>query len=203
MAILSDTFPSPSLDSNRWSSTVAGSGAIAVGSPSDGVYISSIDDDGDSAIIDSDGKLQVAAGQTFDVRIEYNDLDTDPDQNLYAFLSWRSALKSGGQPVYGIDLVVMRDTGGNYYFQRRTLSSGSPTIWTNIIADPTSGANGKLRITRSGYTYSLYYFDSTLTLPDWVFLDTITLGSNGGGFFAFGYFAVNPASPSFPLIIGT
>ena len=199
---MTDYFPAPSLDTTRWTSNTVGSGMITVGVPSDGVFITGIDDDGDSALIDSEAKIYTPAGQPFAVNIDYNDLAADPDQVISAFLGWRSTEQDAGIPLYGVDMLIScYPLTGRYWFEKRTTSLDA-TVWSKIIEDPMDGANGKLRIVRSDYIYSLYSYDRTLTAPDWRKLVDLEMDTNGSGFVTFGYFAFDPLAPSFPNILG-
>lgn len=194
MSTVFDVFPPPSLDSNKWSSTLVGSVGLSVGVPSNGVYPLTVDDPGDQVRIDSEGKISTPSG-SFDVRLFYADVFSDLDENIVSFLGWRSTQKDGlGDPAYGIDALLCVKPDPVYEFQKRAINLGSVGRST-VLIDPTSGADGGFRIVRSGTDYQLYYYNS-----GWVLFETEALPHNGPGYIVFGQFAESPTLLAFPWI---
>lgn len=182
MGVYQDTFPPPILDASKWNASLIGSVGLSVGSPTDGVYPLTVDDDGDAVIIDSETKIPVSSIHPFDMEVGYREVYAGPTVNTYIFLGWRSVLKGGGVPLWGIDVILKVGVGPSYTFQKRVVLNGSVTQ-VDLIPDTTLGADGTLRITRSGTVYSLYHYDG-----GWVLLDSVDLGFNGLGFVVFGVF---------------
>lgn len=182
MGIYQDTFQPPALDATKWTPTLVGSVGLDVGSPTDGVYPLTVDDDGDAVVIVSDGKIPVASIHPFDMEIGYRDVYPAPTVNTYIHLGWRSVLKGGGVPLWGVDVLLKIAPGPAYTFQKRTVVNGVVSH-VDLVPDTTFGADSTFRIVRSGTSYALYHYNS-----GWVLLDTVALGFDGLGFVTFGVF---------------
>ena len=72
MSTFTDEFPAPILDATKWTGTTVGTCSIVVGAPTDGIYPTTVDDDGDSVLISSDDKLIVPGLIPFKFRINSN-----------------------------------------------------------------------------------------------------------------------------------
>jgi len=201
MGIITDTFPGPTLDVAKWSDDTQGSVSYNVGTPSDGVWPIGVDDHGDLVGVNSDSKIIVPASQDFDARIMYNGMYFDAAQEILAAFGWRTIAKDGGGiPLYGIDIMlVTKPNGSTVQFEKRTLNLGS-YVRSVIQPDASSGADGGLRISRAGSSYSLHHFDQAIN--DWVVLDVLTIPSVAVGFVQFNLEAVDPSIP-FPWILQT
>lgn len=192
-----DTFPPPTLDPSTWTAQVVGSTSYDVGTPTDGFYPLTVDDIGDSVMVNSDNKIYVPAIHSFEYEIGYVDMynEVAPSTVRAIFLSWRSILKGGGVPLWGVDVLLKSDAGPTFTFQKRTIENTVVTL-SDLIPDPTSGADGKLKIERSGTDYLIYYYNA-----GWVLLDTIALGYISTGFVMFGVFAGPvPEEEDFPWL---
>lgn len=196
MPLITDTFPAPALDPLKWTDVQAGNVALVIGNPVDGVYPHGVDENGDEVYIESDGKVMVPAGIPFEQRVFYEDVYQDPEQTLSMSLGWRSELKSGGNPVWGVDVALTVQPGGIFLFQKSEILSGMG-VRSTVLVDPTSGAAGGFRMTRIGSTYGLYYYAG-----GWVHLTDVTLPYNGPGFVRFGIMAFD-AEITFPWIFQT
>jgi hypothetical protein len=200
MAVVSDTFPAPVLNSSLWFSSLAGSVGLTIGSPIDGAYPITVDDDGDEVLISSKNKVTVPGNSSFDSRIFYEDTFTDTEQSIVSFLGWRSLQESGGNPDYGVDLRLKFSPGPIWTFQQSTIVFSTPSI-SEITFDPTNGGDGGFRITRAGTIYTLYRYDTTGS--NWVQLTTVNLGFQGPGYIIFGQFAEDPSEPVIPWFFQT
>lgn len=199
MPTITDTFPGPALDPDKWTAETTGSVSYDVGTPEDGVWPIDVDDDGDEVRVHSQDKIIILTGQDFDVKIFYDGVYTDAEQSILATLGWRSDAESGGDPVYGVDVLLRSAPGATYTFQKRIINSGSITR-DNILEDPQEGADGGFRIAREGLDYLLYRWDPDI--DDWSLLDTITLPSAGSGYVTFSLEALDPVV-EFPWILQT
>jgi len=202
MPIITDTFPAPTLNSARWASQLNGSVGITIGVPTDGVYPELVDDDGDSVLVTSDGKITAPGGSNFDTSIFYKDVFNDPDQAIVSFLGWRSAQKTGlGESLYGVDVRLrVAPLATSITYQKATASLGAVSV-SDILVDPASGADSGLRIQRSGTSYELFRFDNGLNA--WVSLVSVSLGFSGPGFIVFGQIAEDPFNPVIPWVLQT
>lgn len=196
MPLITDTFPAPALDPLKWTDVQAGTVALFVGTPVDGVYSHGVDEHGDSVFVESDGKIQIPAGIPFEQRVYYEDVYEDPEQTVSLSLGWRSELKSGGIPLWGVDVALTVQPGGVFLFQKGEVLAGIG-VRSTIIIDPSSGASGAFRVTRIGSTYGLYY-----RAGGWVHLTDVVLPYNGPGFARFGIEAFD-AAIVFPWIFQT
>jgi len=198
MYTFTDNFPPPVLDAQKWTAQVVGSASYVVGTPVDGVFPENVDDVNDSVLVDSDNKIFVPAIHEFEYEIGYVGLYNNPAPTTVrtVFLGWRSLLKGSGVPLWGVDVLLKVEAGPTYTFQKQTVEDSVVTL-TDLIPDPTSGADGRLRIVRTGASYLIYYYDG-----GWVLLDTIALGFNSTGFVLFGVFAGPiPEGEDFPWLL--
>ncbi len=200
MAIVSDTFPAPALNSSLWFSSLTGSVGLTVGSPIDGAYPETVDDDGDEVLISSKNKVTVPGNSAFDTRIFYEDTFTDTEQAIVSFFGWRSVQESGGNPVYGVDLRLRFSPGPIWTFQKATIVFSTPSV-TDITFDPTNGGDGGFRIVRAGTVYTLYRYNTTGS--NWVSVTSVNLGFQGPGYIIFGQFAEDPSVPVIPWFFQT
>lgn len=196
---ITDTFPAPVLDYDKWTDVIVGSSSMVVGTPTDGVYPVDVDDDGDAVVVDSENKIFVPANHDFEFILGYYDVYSDPAPPAIRtlFLGWRSILKGSGVPLWGVDVLLKVDSGPTYTFQKLTIVNSVVTL-TDLITDPTSGADGQFKVERVGDDYKIYYYNS-----GWVLLDTITLGYKSTGFVQFGVYAgaITPPLTGFPWIL--
>lgn len=201
MPIINDAFPPAALNATYWTAGFGNDGSIVVGSPSNGVYPQNLDMDGDSVAVSSANKLIVPGVLNFDMHIYYEDVYTVAGVNIVSLLSWYSMqLDMSGDPAYGISILLCAKPDPEYLFQQVIQNQGA-VYRTNLITDPSSGANGGFRIQRTGSQYMLYRYD--VGLPGWVLLSTETLGHVGPGFIVFGQFAENTEQQGFPWVFQT
>ena len=198
MATLTDLFPASSLDSNLWNSTTTGAGAFVVGTPSDGVWPSGIASDGDSVLIDSENKIVMPDSVNFDCSIRYYSVEPALS-GLYSsiFLAWRSAEKSGGLSVDGIDIELVTRPGPTHTFEKVIRTAGVDNRIV-LIADPSSGGDGGLRIERIDSTINLYTRDATNA--EWTIVDETIAPSTDQGFLVFGTYAAEIPDDMFDWI---
>lgn len=184
-----DTFPPPSLDSSKWVALLTGGTGLDVGTPTDGAYPLLVDDDGDEVNVKSENKIYVSANQPFDSEIGYVDLYNEavPTVDRTVYFGWRSNLKGGGVPLWGVDIAILVSAGPTYTFFKRVIEDGVGTI-TPLGAVPMGGVDGLFRVVRDGNDYQLYYDNG-----GWVLLDTVTLEHTGVGYLHFGVLGDSPA----------
>lgn len=194
--LINDTFPKPSLNPLNWTALQQGTVALFVGTPTDGVYPHGVDTPGDSVEVSSESKINIPAGTPFEQWIHYGDVYTDPEQAIIYYLGWRSALKSGGISVWGVDVLLAARPGNEFVFQKRVINSGVE-VRNTIKSDPALGANSQFKMVRVGSTYSLYYYDG-----GWVHLEDVVLPYSGIGYVHFGVYAEDPLIV-FPWIFQT
>lgn len=200
MPTFTDSFPAAALDATKWASATSGSVSLVIGSPSDGVYPQTVNDEGDAVTVSSSGLLTVPGSSGFDIEIYYEDIFTDVDETIITFLGWRSdQLDTEGNPAYGIDIALSVRPGPLYEFEQGAINLG--TFGRSVLAtDTSSGGDGGFRIARSGNNYTLYSRDATNTA--WSSLATVVLPHVGPGYIVFGQFAESPTYP-FPWISQT
>lgn len=191
MAKIKDLFPASALDSEKWTSATTGSGALTIGSPSDGVYPSGVDDVGDGVLVSSTDRVLLPSNLHADFQIEYNNIVADPSEDLLHFLGWRSTW-GGGSYTFGVELHLVMRPGDSALFMKRVTDSGVTRIEA-IVEDPNAGANGKLRVVRKGFDTLLYRWEPETAPPDapgddvgWKLLDTVTLSQRPPGYIVFG-----------------
>ncbi len=201
MSTLTDTFPAPTLNSGTWSSILTGSVGLTIGTPTDGAYPTTIDDHGDEVSITSENKITIPGDTSFDVRIFYEDVFTDPQQNIISYLGWRSLQKNMLlQSMYGLDVRLKATPASTYIFQRLAITLANP-VFNDLIFDPSAGGDGGFRITRAGTTYNLYRYDTGIL--NWVLITSVALGFSGPGFIVFGQIAESPSEPIVPWLLQT
>ena len=194
MSVL-DTFPPPSLDVAKWTDYFAGSTASQVGFPEDGYFVHGVDDSGDHVYVESKSKISLPANKYFSVQIMYKDIYYDADQDIRYYFGYRSNQQDGGgNPLYGVDLMLLAEPGGVFFFQQRVIVGGVETI-SNLLADPTGGADGGFKVIRNGTVYSLYRFDGR-----WTPVVDVGLGFSGPGYIRFGVMAENVGLAAFPWV---
>jgi len=195
---VADSFPPPSLDSSKWTEYLIGSTALQIGFPENGCFPHGVDDDGDHVYVESKNKIVFPANRSFSSHIFYSDLYSDAHQNIRYYFGFRSDQQDlSGNPFYGVDVILLVDIGLSYIFQKGIISGGSETI-SNIMIDPTSGANGGFKVSRSGTIYSLFRYDG-----GWIHLTDVDLGFNGSGYIRFGVYAEDAALAVFPWVAQT
>lgn len=197
MAIL-DNFPPPSLDPSKWSSVQQGTTALQVGFPENGCFVHGVDDHGDHVYVSSEGKFYLPANRYFSIHIFYSDIYSDPEQDIRYYFGYRSNQKDGGgDPLYGIDVMLSVEPGPSFVLQKRVISAGVVNI-SNIVPDPLVGGDGGFRVVRNGTVYSLYRYDGS-----WIKIDDVDLGFKGAGYVQFGVYAEDGTLLHFPWVAQT
>lgn len=190
MGLLLDSFPAPTLNAEIWTDIQQGTVGLVVGVPQDGAYPQNVDDDGDVVEVRSYDLVTVPGGESFDTNIFYEDTYSDIDNSIFYYLGWRSLMKDGsGVPLYGYDVMLCIKPDTETLFQRRTFHYAVEAIDV-VLSDPTDGADGGFRLSRSGDDYTSYYYDKPE--ESWVPLETFTFPYTMPGFIVFGVFAREP-----------
>ena len=192
MPTITDTFPPPSLDTEKWTEDLVGTTSLVIGTPTDGLYPQTVDDSGDVAGVQSESKIYVAANHNFDMDVAYLDVYSNPAPPVTRdiYFGWRSMLKGGGVPVWGVVVLLRITTGPVYTFYKIVRENGTSTE-TSLGADPTVGSDGGFRIVRSGTDYLIYYDNA-----GWVLLDTVSLSYTGVGFVQMGVSGTGVTPPA-------
>lgn len=203
MPTLEETFPPPSLDTDRWNETLVGAGVSSnVGVPQDGYYPINVDDAGESATVDSDDKIIVPGQVSFDYHFFFEDRDNvDPGEVAAIFLGWKSLEQQlNGDPKHEVEFRL-EYTFSTFNFAKFTRDMGS-TFDGIITPDPASGTGvGGLRMVRDGFLFRLLRWSSDL--DDWIEVDSFDFSDNGLGYVTFGLRVDAVVLETVPWIIGT
>lgn len=202
MSTLNENFPSPSLDTDRWNSSVSGAGvSFNVGTPSDGIWPQNVNAADDLVKIDSAEKLIVPGNSDFEYLLYYDNLDSSlAGLERVVYIAWESFDNDRiGEPKYGLYWGIHVKPSSVIQFIKSVRDV--ETYSTSLVAyDPSSGADGGLKITRGGFDYTLWRYDSAS--GSWVVMQTITLASSDMGYISFGNYVQSLSASTPPWITG-